>query len=152
MKKYLISFVITGMIINVCFCQTNTDLIDFNKSRNRKTNNALKVLGGWAVANECASGYYYYHSTGSDKYFNQMNVIWNGVNLLIVGTSIFNHPNNDLSLTNSLKAQHSIETIYISNTILDLVYSSLGLYLTEKAKNDLANRDKYNGWGVEERS
>jgi hypothetical protein len=147
MKKYLFAIVLLIAFLNPAHAQTNPNLVDFNKSRNHKTTAGLKVLGGWALANIAASGYFYYHTTGSDKYFNQMNVMWNSANVLIVAASLLPKQKNDLDLTKTLQWQSNTEATYIASAALDLLYSSVGLYLTEKAKNDLEHRDKFNGFG-----
>jgi hypothetical protein len=125
----------------------NPDLYNFNKSRNAKTATGLKVLGGWAVGNVAASSYLYFDTKGSDKYFNQMNVMFNGVNVIIVGASLLPKQKNDLDLNKTLQWQSNTESTYIANAALDLLYSSVGLYLTEKAKNDLPHSARWNGWG-----
>ena len=148
MRKSLTLFLLL-VICNAIFAQTvnNSPLFDFNKSRNNRTEKGLDVLGVWALGNVVASSYLYYHSTGSDKYFNQMNVMWNGANTLIVVASLLPKQKNDLNLNKTLQWQSNTESVYIASAALDLLYSSVGLYLTEKAKSDLVNRDKWNGWG-----
>lgn len=147
MKKYVVFFFLFIYLINNARSQNDPRLIDFNASRNKRTEAGLKTLGGWSIVNIAASGYFYYHSTGSDKHFHQMNVVWNGINLIIAGASLIPKQKNDLDLTKTLKFQSNIEAIYIANAMLDIVYMAGGLYLTEKAKNDFEHRDKFNGWG-----
>lgn len=119
----------------------------FNKTRNTKTANGLKVLGGWALANMATSSYMYYTTKGTDEYFHQMNVMWNGVNTVIVAASLLPKQKNDLNLNKTLQWQSNTETTYMTSAALDLLYASAGLYLTEKAKNDVKNHDKWKGWG-----
>ncbi|MGZ4078924.1 MAG: DUF6992 family protein, partial [Bacteroidia bacterium] len=47
----------------------------------------------------------------------------------------------------TLQWQSNTESVYLASAALDLLYSSLGLYLTEKAKSDFSNHDKWKGWG-----
>ncbi|MGZ4033881.1 MAG: DUF6992 family protein [Bacteroidia bacterium] len=140
------------MLFIICYSaysQTtaNSPLYDFNKSRNSRTEKGLDVLGAWAIGNLATSSYLYYHSSGSDKYFNQMNVMWNGANTLIVVASLLPKQKNDMNLTKTLQWQSNTESVYLASAALDLLYSSLGLYLTEKAKSDFSNHDKWKGWG-----
>lgn len=148
MKHILLSLLFT-LALNGAFAQspTATELHDFNKSRNTITSRGLDVLGGWAVANVAASSVLYFNTKGSDKAFNQMNIAFNGVNVLIVGASLLPRQKNDLSLDKTLQWQSNTESTYIANAALDLLYASVGLYLTEKAKNDFAHHDRWNGWG-----
>jgi hypothetical protein len=126
---------------------TKNDLYEFNKSRNKKTNRGLKVLGSWAVANIAVSGVMYFNTKGTDQYFHQMNVMWNGVNTLIVAASLLPKEKNDLDLNKTLNWQSNTESTYIANAALDLLYSSTGLYLTERAKTDSRRHDMFKGWG-----
>jgi len=147
MKKYIAFIFLFIFLINNAHSQNDPRLIDFNASRNKRTEAGLKTLGGWSIANIAASGYFYYYSTGSEKHFHQMNVVWNGINIIIAGASLIPKQKNVLDLTKTLQFQSNIESIYIANAMLDLVYMAGGLYLTEKAKNDFEHRDKFNGWG-----
>jgi hypothetical protein len=148
MRKSFLSIILLAICCSG-FAQTtgNSPLVHFNISRNYRTEKGLHLLGGWALCNVAGSGYLYYHSTGSDKYFNQMNVMWNGANTLIVVASLLPKQKNDLDLTKTLQWQSNTESVYIASAALDLLYSTVGLYLTEKAKSDIDNRDKWNGWG-----
>ena len=86
MKKVLVTILLI-VVCNTLFSQapTNSELFDFNKSRNKKTTKGLYVLGAWALANIGTSAYYYSNTTGVDKSFHQMNIMWKGVNTIIVG-------------------------------------------------------------------
>jgi hypothetical protein len=148
MKKiFAIFFLIT--ICNSLYSQapTSSELFDYNKSRNKKTTRGLQVLGGFAIANMGVSGYMYYNTKGVDKSFHEMNVMWNGVNTVIAVVSLLPKDKNDMNLAKTLSWQSNTEATYIGAAALDLVYSTAGLYLTERAKNDLSNHDKYKGWG-----
>lgn len=148
MKKVLL-FIFLISFSFACFAQvpTKNDLFEFNKSRNKKTRRGLQVLGGWAIANIGVSGAMYFNSKGSDQYFHQMNVMWNGVNTLIVAASLLPKEKNELDLNKTLSWQSNTEATFIANAALDLLYSSTGLYLTERAKTDLKHHDQFNGWG-----
>jgi hypothetical protein len=148
MKK-LISILLLSFFSATLFAQIpdSSQLFEFNRSRNHKTTRGLQVLGGWAAANIATSGIMYYNTSGTDQYFHQMNVMWNGVNALIVVASLLPKDRNDLNLHKTLKWQSNTEATYIANAALDLVYSSSGLYLTERAKTDSKRHDKFKGWG-----
>lgn len=126
---------------------TSSELFDFNKSRNKKTTRGLQVLGCWALANMGTSAYLYTKTDGVDKSFHEMNVMWNAANGVIVVASLLPKDRNDLNLAKTLNWQNNTEATYIASAALDLVYSTAGLYLTERAKTDVENHDKYQGWG-----
>ncbi len=148
MKK-IITVLFLATICNSSFSQapTSTELFEYNKSRNKKTTRGLQFLGGFAIANMGASGYMYYNTKGVDKSFHEMNVMWNSVNTIIAVASLLPKDKNDMSLAKTLSWQSNTEATYIGAAALDLLYSTAGLYLTERAKNDLPNHDKYKGWG-----
>ena len=147
--KRIVILLFLIVIGNSLFSQapTSTELFDYNKSRNKKTTRGLQFLGGFALANMAASGYMYYHTKGVDKSFHEMNVMWNSVNTVIAVASLLPKDKNDMSLAKTLSWQSNTESTYIAAAALDLVYSTAGLYLTEKAKTDFTNHDKYKGWG-----
>lgn len=148
MKQFLSSIFII-ILCNGLFSQapTSAELFDFNKSRNKKTTRGLQVLGGFAIANMGVSGYMYYNSKGVDKSFHEMNIMWNGVNTVIAVASLLPKDKNDMNLAKTNSWQSNTEATYIGAAALDLVYSTAGLYLTERAKTDFSNHDKYKGWG-----
>jgi hypothetical protein len=69
------------------------------------------------------------------------------VNVIIVAASLLPKEKNDLDLNKTLQWQSNTESTYIANAALDLLYSSVGLYLTERAKNDFKQHEKFKGWG-----
>lgn len=146
-KLFLFSILIFFIAPSFAQAPTKNELYEFNRSRNKKTNRGLKVLGGWSLANIAVSGTMYFNTKGTDQYFHQMNVMWNGVNMLIVAASLLPKEKNDLDLNKTLNWQSNTEATYIAAAALDLLYSSAGLYLTERAKNDPKQHDRFKGWG-----
>lgn len=148
MKKFIVLFLLCTVSAAI-FAQapSSNDLFEFNKSRNRKTSRGLKVLGGWALANMATSGILYYNTKGTDRYFHQMNVMWNGVNALIVVASLLPKEKNEMDLNKTLRWQSNTEATYVTGAALDLLYSSVGLYLTERAKTEPKQHDRLKGWG-----
>jgi hypothetical protein len=123
------------------------DFNEFNARREKISRNGMYVLGGWSVANMGVSGAMYFNSKGTEKYFHQMNVIWNTVNVAIVGGSLLARNKKDLDYNQTMRFQMNTEKMFLANAALDLVYSSAGLYLMERAKNDEKRYDKFTGWG-----
>lgn len=147
--RTIILFLLTCSFSTASLAQapTNTELFAFNKSRNQKSAFGLKVLGAWSVANLATSGIMYYNTKGTDHYFHQMNVVFNSVNVLIVASGLIPKQKNELSLNKTLKSQGNTESTFIANAALDLFYISTGFYLTERAKNDFKDHDRFKGWG-----
>ncbi len=130
------------------FSQTQTDLNAFNDQKNKITKNTMIALGSWSAANLIYSGIATGQTTGTTKYFHQMNVMWGGINLGLAALGYIGTGKKDgMSLVQSLKKQAGIEKTYMLNAGLDVAYIASGFYLKEKAKNDLKNRDKFKGYG-----
>ncbi|MFL5763237.1 MAG: DUF6992 family protein [Bacteroidia bacterium] len=145
-KKYL-SLLLLCSMLTTCFAQNpaSSDLVEFNKSRNKKTSKGLKVLGVWAIANIGTSAYFYGNTKGVDKSFHEMNMMWNGVNTLIVAASLLPKEKNDLNLSKTLNWQSNTEATYIASAALDLLYSTAGLYLAERGRHE--QHDRFTGYG-----
>lgn len=102
----------------------------------------MKVLGAWAITNMVASPVLRAQASGSDKYFYDLNLYWNAVNLVIAGAGYLGAVKDDpsgYSLKSSLKEQHAIEKILLFNMALDVGYVVTGFYLDERGtrKNNL---------------
>jgi hypothetical protein len=147
MKKIILLIVVVSSTSYV-FCQQQADLDAFNRQRNKITKNAMIALGGWSAANLIYSGIATGQTTGTTRYFHQMNVMWGGINLGFAALGYFGIKNkNGLSLVQSLKQQAGIEKTYIFNAGLDVAYIASGLYLKERSKNTTKNPQKLKGYG-----
>jgi hypothetical protein len=83
------------------------------------------------------------------RYFHQMNVLWNGINLGFAalgywGAGLEKIKNPTLSAV--LKHQGGSEKTYMLNIGLDVAYVAGGLYMTERSKSRL-NPAKLKGYG-----
>jgi len=124
-------------------------LRNFNYSRDHITSAGMEVLGSWAIANIGVGAAGWANSAGgSNKYFYQMDVLWNTVNL---GAAIFGltgarkNKNQQLSPAESLRAQQKIEQTFLINGGLDLVYIGAGFYLHHRGNS--INSDQLRGYG-----
>ncbi|WP_084443799.1 DUF6992 family protein [Hymenobacter roseosalivarius] len=122
----------------------------FDAERAALDRRGMYVLGAWAVSNVGASGARYFATTGSEKYFHQMNVGWGAVNLALAGVSFLGSsraPSSDRAATT--KAQLRTENIYLLNTGLDAAYIMGGFYLKERARTRPTQRrqDQLKGYG-----
>ena len=127
----------------------NLTLPNFNQERNDLNRKGMVVLGSWAGANLITNGILLSNSTGSDKYFYQMNVYWNIVNGALAGLGVLGAKKNQrkLSAFQSLEEQSSTEKTFLINTGLDAAYVMTGVYLLEKSKNSADNQDMLKGYG-----
>jgi len=148
MKKIIFTAIAFFLLIDYGYSQT-TDLDQFNHNRNQINKYAMITLGSWAVGNMAVNGTLYRSGEKDRKYFYQMNVAWNAVNLAIAGFGLYGalNPDTTLTLFESIQQQASIEKILLFNSGLDVGYIMTGFYLKEKAKNSLKHYDRLKGYG-----
>ncbi len=127
----------------------NLMLSNFNQERLDLNRKGLTVLGSWAGANLIANGILLENSSGSDKYFYQMNVYWNVVNGALAGLGVLQAQKTQAGLSpfQTLEEQSSTEKTFLVNTGLDVAYVMTGVYLLEKSKNSTDSQNKLKGYG-----
>lgn len=127
----------------------NLTLSNFNQERNDLNRKGMVVLGSWAGANLITNGILLSNSSGSDKYFYQMNVYWNAVNGALAGLGVLGakKKSGNLSAFQTLEEQSSTEKTFLINTGLDAAYVMTGVYLLEKSKNSVDNQAMLKGYG-----
>ncbi|MBT9393197.1 hypothetical protein KLP40_08475 [Hymenobacter sp. NST-14] len=116
----------------------SAELIALNHSRELLTEQAMAVLGAWALLNLVGSGYYVARTDARTEvhHFHLMNVGWNVVNALLAVWGILRaHPNQvaGLTLPASLEAQTWLENLLLLNAGLDVGYLLLGSWLRRRA-------------------
>lgn len=124
-------------------------LFDYNTEKMRTSKRSMYTLGGWAVGNFAVSGAMVGFSSGSEKYFHQMNIYWNVVNAGLAGLGLLGSRKEsaDKSLFETIRGQHNTEKIYLLNAGLDVGYIFGGLYLAELANRSPDQADRFTGFG-----
>lgn len=150
MKKIYLSLIFT-LAFGFLFAQSS-DLLQFNQDRLRNTKTAMTVLGTWAIGNIAVGSILSAKKEGEDKYFHQMNALWNGVNLGIAGFAYYSATRADpasFGLYETFNEQQKLQKILLFNAGLDVGYMAGGLYLREKGKNtaDPGKAAQRRGWG-----
>ncbi len=146
-KKMSILTLVMLLQYNNIFAQ-QTILDSINQQREKQTLTGLKLLSSWSAANIVYGSIARNNSTGSDKYFHEMNAIFNGVTLGISALGYFTAKKpTSLNVVQSLKKQNQAERLFLFNAGLDLAYIAGGAYLKEKSYNSLANADRLKGYG-----
>ena len=145
MKNIILSI---ALLVAGLYAQAQEGLQQFNQERLHINQTGFTFLSGWAVANLGVGLIFQSKAVGETRYFRQMNAIWGGVNLLIAVPAYINARRGgaDLSLDASIRAQASIEKIFILNAGLDIAYLAGSAWFLEKANNS-TNPDKYRGYG-----
>lgn len=146
MKKQIVTACIC--ILSVAAFAQQTELTAFNKERERISRTGLKVLAGYAAANIIYGSIAAGQATGSNKYFNEMNAIWNGITLGIAGLGYLTAKKEGvLSFSESLKKQQGVEKLFLFNAGLDVAYIAGGAYLKERSKTTNKNPSRLRGYG-----
>ncbi len=144
MKKFLLLF----LILFTVEAKAQDSLSNFNQKRNEIDQTGMKVLGGWALANIVIGSVVFYRTKGTSKYFNQMNIFWNVVNLGIATAGFYGAKeasNKTMTLAESLHQQHKTEQILLLNAGLDVVYIAGGFYLSKLGSHK--SSDRLQGYG-----
>jgi len=113
-------------------------------------NGGMYVLGGWALANMAAGAYGWAAFEGEKKYFSQMNLFWNVVNLSIAGFALYSNYSTDVSLMSEgeLLAKHiKTERLFLINSGLDVGYMGAGLLMRHLSTNSEKRGDLLKGYG-----
>lgn len=146
MKK-IVLLLMSLTVFADCFSQ-QTELNQFNGKRYHIDKTALKVLGSYSAANIIYGSIAASQTNGSNRYFHQMNAIWNGITLGIIAIGHFtNKKETGLSFSQSLKKQQTTEKLFLLNAGLDIAYIAGGAYINEKSKTTSNNPDRLKGYG-----
>lgn len=124
-------------------------LLEFNQVRQDINRTGMLTLGAWAGGNILLNSVLYQNAQGNRRYFYQMNVFWNLVNLGIAGIGYYQNLGtvDHLNLIQSLHEQQNIEKILLFNAGLDIAYIMTGFFLIEKAKNSTDHKARLDGYG-----
>jgi hypothetical protein len=123
---------------------------DFYSQSLRVNNAGMMVLGSWAVANIGGGAYGWARGSGDTKYFHQMNVFWNVVNLSIAGFALYNNYSLDYSMMNTdelMKRHMNTEKILLINAGLDIGYMGAGLLMRHFSNTSAKRPDLLRGYG-----
>jgi len=122
----------------------------FSEASLAANNAGMYVLGGWALANMAAGAYGWATFDGEKKYFSQMTLFWNVVNLSIAGFALYSNYSTDVSLLNEgeLLAKHlKTEKLFLINSGLDVGYVGAGLLMRHLSSNSEKRGDLLKGYG-----
>jgi hypothetical protein len=148
----------TAMLIAVVFLLGNAAGIlgaqditveDLDQRRNRINAAGMLTLGSWALANIGANTALYFSTDEDIRYFYQMNVLWNFINLGIAGLGYCGSaravPSKDLFA--AVDAQYNLEKVLLLNAGLDAAYIMTGLFLMEYGRSFPGRQTMFRGYG-----
>jgi hypothetical protein len=125
-------------------------MMNFNKERQHIDQQLIIGLGTWAVSNFTLSGYgWATAATSQEKYFHQMNVMWNTVNLALAVPGYIRSKNANLGLNEvqTLAEQRKTQKIFLVNSALDLGYMASGFVLKKQNSTDASKQAQFEGYG-----
>ena len=123
---------------------------EFFRKSMKINNTGMIVLGSWAIANMATGAVGWAQTTGPTKYFHQMNLFWNMVNLSIAGFALYSNLNTGISSmtgTEMLDKHTQTENLYLINAGLDVLYVGAGFYLKHLAAQKPKRHDMFKGYG-----
>ncbi len=148
MKKSLLLFLLATIFSSSSKAQSIVEeLRNINEERIEKNKTAMKLLGGWSVANIATGTYGRLQTGGATRYFHEMNAAWNSVNLAIAGFGYYGakRADTDLSLTETVRESNNLDKILLLNTGLNVGYMATGAYLWERGIRKQS--DRQTGYG-----
>ncbi len=142
--------IITALIWQRSFAQTDTIIKQFDDRKNHLNHNGMIVLSSWAGANIVGSGIgYALTNSHEEKEFYLMNGAWGLINLGIALPGLLSKTKPTPTLYDLQKNQTKIEKLFLANAILDVAYISGGFYLKEYGSNqtDIKKQERFNAYG-----
>jgi hypothetical protein len=126
----------------------NTDFQNIYKQYIQTNKTGMWILGSWAGGNMIFSGIALTKAQGEAKYFHQMNVAWNVVNLGLAGFGLYDayHPEYS-GWQETINQHHKMQKILLINAGLDVGYMMTGFFLMEKSKNTQKLPERLSGFG-----
>jgi hypothetical protein len=143
--KYFIVIFISIFVSNI-FCQTTADI---TQQCRRTQLNGMYALSGFAVSNIAVSTFSLGGSNNANQSFHQMNIGWNGVNLILGASGIWQQCKNKpaTNLQEAIKQSIKTEKIFLTNAALDVAYIIGGFYVRETRYRQPEQWNQRTGWG-----
>lgn len=123
---------------------------EFCRKSMKINNTGMIVLGSWAAANIATGAWGWSKYEGDKKYFHQMNLFWNTVNLSIAGMALISNSDYDCVAAGSeavLNKHMQTERILLINSALDVGYIGTGFLLKHLSGKSVKRADMLNGYG-----
>lgn len=131
--------------------QSTATLTDITQQQARLQRIGTWTLASWSVANLAVSGIAIGNAKGSSRYFHEMNLYWNAVNVGIAGMGLLalRKKNDNPTVSSVVKEHYTLQKSLLLNTGLDLAYVTSGFWLLDKSKTELTTlrQDRFRGFG-----
>ena len=146
-KKLILLFFISFFVLQA---EAQTETESFYHQSVKNSNTGMYVLGSWALLNIATGAYGWSTQTGSSKYFYQMNLFWNTVNLGFAGFALVSAFSGDgalLSPQQMMDKHMNTEKVLLINAGLDVLYMAGGAFMTAKSKSSTTRPELLKGYG-----
>ncbi len=146
-RKIVLLFCIALFAVQV---DAQADYQNFYLKSQNNSNTGMYVLGSWALLNMASGAYGMSTQSGSSKYFHQMNLMWNTVNLGIAGYALVSAHLTDPNLLSpeQMMDKHLLtEKVLLINAGLDVLYIASGAFMINKSKSGTKRPDLFKGYG-----
>lgn len=146
----MIRFVIISFLLlagSTAFAQDAQEFFRISQQTNKA---GMFVLGSWALANISSGAYGWNRFDGSKKYFYQMNLMWNAVNLGIAGVALYSFSLADpasMSAAEMMRVHLRSENLFLINAGLDILYIGGGIYMKHLADKGHKKEEMLRGYG-----
>jgi hypothetical protein len=148
-KQILKASLIVLLLFPLLAC--SQDAGEFYSISQNTNKTGMYVLGTWAMTNIALGAYGWNRYDGSQKYFYQMNLMWNLVNLGIAGYALYSFSQVDASTMTAsemLRDHVKKENLFLINAGLDFLYIGGGLYLHHLASQGHKRAEMFKGYGT----
>ena len=147
MRKYLCLLPLLLFCLSASAQGSSTATFNLQQAETLKF--GMLALGAWALLNILISSIKLTKSSRNKRYFFQMNIYWNIVNMVIAGVSLYFLLSTDpaaRTLAQSIDFHYwSLKLLYL-NIGLDLAYLMLAAYLKERSLSS-PRAEQYLGYG-----
>lgn len=129
--------------------RVNSILQDVHLRQTNISRIGMTSLNAWAVSNITYGSISFDGSTGKERYFHQMNVFWNVVNLSIgIPGLLGTYKEKETDFESLYKYQKKLENVYVLNMGLDVGYVVTGWALDNFGKTKEGELgDRFKGYG-----
>ncbi|WP_428667738.1 DUF6992 family protein [Runella sp.] len=151
MKKLFIGLLMLLGSLQFTLAQSISTLSEITQHQAKIQRAGMWTLAGWSAANLAVSGIAIGQSTGSTRYFHEMNLYWNAVNVGIAGVGLLSLRKKASSptLSSAVKSHYALQKTLLFNAGLDVAYVTGGLWLLDKSKfeTNITRQDRFRGFG-----
>jgi hypothetical protein len=153
LPRFFVAFV-CGLSVSSAWADTTevtTILRNTHEKQVQLTRNGMISLNTWAGVNLIGSGIGWGLTNGQQKYFHQMNVMWNVVNIGIAIPGLLGTKKlarESVTFSKVAQRQNKLENVYLFNAGLDVGYMATGWALFNFGNTKTAEmRLRFRGYG-----